>query len=60
MMIIGGVLWRFTSGQTKTGLYEVTARLWPDIIHVSGSLSVVLMRTDFQCDNIWIQGRCRL
>ena len=45
-----GVLW------TKIDLYEVTARLWPDVIHVAGSLSAVLTHTIFQCDNICIVG----
>lgn len=37
-------------------LYEVTARLWPDVMHVIGSLSAVLSHTTFQCANICIVG----
>lgn len=55
-VITEGVLWRFTSRWTKIDLYEVTARLWPDAVHVTGSLSAVLTHATFQCANICIVG----
>lgn len=55
-VIAEGVLWSFTSRWTKIDLYEVPARLWPDVVHVIGSLSAVLSHTTFQCANICFVG----